>query len=56
MNVAFREPNESTPALDAIAEALLLPSGIDGVYRLRRSDGSARTARERAFAGPQRWS
>jgi hypothetical protein len=32
MNVAFREPNESTPALDAIAEALLLPSGIDGVY------------------------
>jgi seryl-tRNA synthetase len=32
MNVAFREPTESTPALDAIAEALLLPSGIDGVY------------------------
>jgi hypothetical protein len=32
MNVAFREPNESTPARDAIAEALLLPSGIDGVY------------------------
>jgi len=32
MNVAFREPNESTPVLDAIAEALLLPSGIDGVY------------------------
>ena len=28
MNVAFREPNKSTPALDAIAEALLLPSGI----------------------------
>ena len=32
MNVALREPNKSTPALDAIAEALLLPSGIDGVY------------------------
>jgi hypothetical protein len=32
MNVAFREPTESTPALDAIAEVLLLPSGIDGVY------------------------
>jgi seryl-tRNA synthetase len=32
MNVAFREPTESIPALDAIAEALLLPSGIDGVY------------------------
>jgi hypothetical protein len=26
MNVAFREPNESTPVLDSIAEALLLPS------------------------------
>jgi seryl-tRNA synthetase len=32
MNVAFREPTESIPAFDAIAEALLLPSGIDGVY------------------------
>jgi hypothetical protein len=32
MNVAFREPNESTPVLDAITEGLLLPSGIDGVY------------------------
>jgi seryl-tRNA synthetase len=32
MNVALREPTDSTPALDAIAEALLLPSGIDGVY------------------------
>ena len=32
MNVAFREPNPSRPSLDAIAEALLLPTGIDGVY------------------------
>ena len=32
MNVAFKEPKSSTRALDAIAEALLLPSGIDGIY------------------------
>ncbi len=32
MNVAFKEPKRSGPALDAIAEALLLPSSIDGVY------------------------
>src|SRR6204780_3393124 len=32
MNVAFREPKPSTRSLDALAEALLLPSGIDGVY------------------------
>ncbi len=31
MNVAFKEP-KPTRSLDAIAEALLLPSGIDGVY------------------------
>jgi seryl-tRNA synthetase len=31
MNVAFKEPR-STRSLDAIAEALLLPSGIDGIY------------------------
>jgi seryl-tRNA synthetase len=31
MNVAFKEP-KSSRSLDAIAEALLLPSGIDGVY------------------------
>jgi len=32
MNLAFKEPNTSTRSLDAIAEALLLPSGIDGIY------------------------
>jgi seryl-tRNA synthetase len=32
MNVAFKEPKPSARSLDAIAEALLLPSGIDGVY------------------------
>ncbi len=32
MNVAFKEPKRSTHSLDAIAEALLLPSGIDGIY------------------------
>jgi len=32
MNVAFKEANRSPRALDAIAEALLLPSGIDGIY------------------------
>jgi len=32
MNVAFKQPPESRHNLDAIAEALLLPSGIDGVY------------------------
>jgi seryl-tRNA synthetase len=32
MNVAFKEPKQPVPALDAIAEALLLPSGINGVY------------------------
>src|SRR5579864_7212412 len=32
MNVAFKERKSSTRALDAIAEALLLPSGIDGIY------------------------
>ena len=32
MNLAFKEPNTSTHSLDAIAEALLLPSGIDGIY------------------------
>jgi seryl-tRNA synthetase len=32
MNVAFKEPKPPTRSLDAIAEALLLPSGIDGVY------------------------
>jgi hypothetical protein len=30
MNLAFKEPK--TRSLDAIAEALLLPSGIDGIY------------------------
>ena len=33
MNVAFKQPlADSTRSLDSIAEALLLPSGIDGVY------------------------
>jgi seryl-tRNA synthetase len=32
MNVAFKPPVPSTHTLDSIAEALLLPSGIDGVY------------------------
>jgi seryl-tRNA synthetase len=32
MNVAFKQPVEARHNLDAIAEALLLPSGIDGVY------------------------
>ncbi len=32
MNVAFKEPARSVRSLDSIAEALLLPTGIDGVY------------------------
>jgi seryl-tRNA synthetase len=32
MNVAFKEPRPATRSLDALAEALLLPSGIQGVY------------------------
>ena len=32
MNVAFKDRDRPDRALDAIAEALLLPSGIDGVY------------------------
>ena len=32
MNLAFKEPKTATRSLDALAEALLLPSGIDGVY------------------------
>jgi seryl-tRNA synthetase len=32
MNVAFKGPQKPTRSLDALAEALLLPSGIDGVY------------------------
>ena len=32
MNVAFKGPHAPGPSLDALAEALLLPSGIDGVY------------------------
>ena len=31
MNVAFKDP-QTNHSLDALAEALLLPSGIDGVY------------------------
>ena len=32
MNVAFKQPTRPTHSLDSIAESLLLPSGIDGVY------------------------
>jgi seryl-tRNA synthetase len=32
MNVAFRQPARPPRPLDSIAEALLLPTGIDGVY------------------------
>jgi seryl-tRNA synthetase len=33
MNIAFKQPAQSAPRpLDSIAEALLLPTGIDGVY------------------------
>ncbi|MGD0331862.1 MAG: amino acid--[acyl-carrier-protein] ligase [Xanthobacteraceae bacterium] len=32
MKLAFKEPETLTRSLDAIAEALLLPSGIDGIY------------------------
>jgi seryl-tRNA synthetase len=32
MNVAFKQPASSARSLDSIAEALLLPTGIDGVY------------------------
>jgi seryl-tRNA synthetase len=32
MNVAFKKPARSAHSLDSIAEALLLPTGIDGVY------------------------
>ncbi len=32
MNVAFKEPRPATRSLDALAETLLLPSGIHGVY------------------------
>ena len=32
MNVAFKEPAQPVRSLDSIAEALLLPTGIDGIY------------------------
>ena len=32
MNVAFKQPASPVRSLDSIAEALLLPTGIDGVY------------------------
>ncbi len=32
MNVAFKQPAKAARSLDSIAEALLLPTGIDGVY------------------------
>ena len=32
MNVAFKKPVKPARSLDSIAEALLLPTGIDGVY------------------------
>jgi seryl-tRNA synthetase len=44
MNVAFQEATRPARSLDSIADALLLPSGIDGVY--------ARTAKfEQAVSG-----
>ena len=33
MNVAFKEPAQPVRSLNSIAEALLLPTGIDGIYR-----------------------
>src|ERR1700729_2134460 len=32
MNVAFQDATRQARSLDSIADALLLPSGIDGVY------------------------
>jgi seryl-tRNA synthetase len=32
MNVAFKQPARAARSLDTIAEALLLPTGIDGIY------------------------
>src|SRR5271155_5685196 len=32
MNVAFKKPAQASRSLDSIAEALLLPTGIDGIY------------------------
>src|ERR1700691_3976394 len=32
MNIAFKAPKPSFRSLDAIAEKLLLPTGIDGIY------------------------
>ena len=32
MNVAFKEPAQPMRSLDSIAEALFLPTGVDGVY------------------------
>jgi len=32
MNVAFKQPATTARSLDSIAEALLLPTGIDGIY------------------------
>src|ERR1700691_4298999 len=32
MNVAFKKPARSARSLDSIADALLLPTGIDGIY------------------------
>jgi seryl-tRNA synthetase len=32
MNVAFKQPASPARSLDSIAEALLLPTGIDGIY------------------------
>jgi hypothetical protein len=47
MNVAFKEPKPSFRSLDAIAEALLLPTGIDGVYA---RTGDLRDSRRRVDA------
>ena len=57
MNVAFKEPNTSTRSLDAIAEALFLPSGIDGIYArtaLFEMSSTASPRLSRATASPER--
>jgi len=47
MNVAFKKPVQPARSLDSIAEALLLPTGIDGVYA--RSSKQSSTGLPRSF-------
>jgi hypothetical protein len=58
MNVAFKEPTPATRSLDSLAEALLLPSGIHGVYARTAAfedvvDGLATLTRASASPGPK---